>query len=405
MLRCICLFGVLVGALPCATEGFAQEKSVRPGINDSFRDPDTTAFQGKMEVESREVFAHRNEIVAACAIQPGQSVADIGAGTGLFTRMFSGSVGREGRVIAVDIAQKFLDYIQTTSRETGRKNVETQLCTADSTELPAESVDVAFICDTYHHFEFPLKTMASLHRAMKSGGRVILIDFHRIEGTSTDWVLNHVRAGQEVVEAEIIQAGFKKIDEVQGLLKENYFVVFEKPVSVDAQGVAQIEPRPGRAPGTGRGQGMGRGRGMGRGPGPDLRADQDVFHFLLENHAKIQRSVEQMENGVDTLTESDDAAVKAKIQEHVAAMHSRIKDGRGLRYWDELFVALFKRHASINMSVENTEKGVRVKETSDDKIVVQLIQAHANVVSLFVKHGFEEAHKNHAVPKVEPAGR
>ena len=186
---------------------FAQDKSVKPGINDSFRDPDPKEFQGKFEIESREVFARRKEIVAACQLKPGLTVADIGAGTGLFTRMFSDAVGKDGRIIAVDISQKFLDHIQKTTRESGQQNVEPLLCKADSTELPAESVDVAFICDTYHHFEFPLKTMASLHRALKPGGRVILIDFRRVPGKSTDWVLNHVRAGQEVFESEVVQSG------------------------------------------------------------------------------------------------------------------------------------------------------------------------------------------------------
>lgn len=207
---------------------FAQDKSVKPGINDSFRDPDPKEFLGRFEVESREVFARRKEIVAACQLKPGQTVADIGAGTGLFTRLFSDAVGKDGRVVAVDISQKFLDHIQKTSREAGQQNVETLLCTADSTELPAESVDVAFICDTYHHFEFPLKTTASLHRALKPGGRVILIDFRRVPGTSTDWVLNHVRAGQEVFESEMVQSGFRKTRESEGVLKENYLVEFTK---------------------------------------------------------------------------------------------------------------------------------------------------------------------------------
>jgi ubiquinone/menaquinone biosynthesis C-methylase UbiE len=189
-------------------------------------------FVGKFEVESREVFTRRNEILAACQIQPGQTVADIGAGTGLFTRLFADAVGKDGRVIAVDIAQKFLDHILQTGREAGRRNIETLLCKADSTELPPNSVDVAFICDTYHHFEFPRKTMESLYRALKSGGRVILIDFRRVENQSTDWVLSHVRAGQEVFESEIIGAGFRKAREDRELLKENYFVVFEKPALV-----------------------------------------------------------------------------------------------------------------------------------------------------------------------------
>jgi ubiquinone/menaquinone biosynthesis C-methylase UbiE/intracellular sulfur oxidation DsrE/DsrF family protein len=369
--------------LPAAS---AQDKSVKPGINDTFRDPNPQEFLGKFEVESREVFARRKEIVAACQIQPGQTVADIGAGTGLFTRMFADAVGTEGRVIAVDIAQKFLDHIQKTTREAGQRNVEAVLCKADSTELPPDSIDVAFICDTYHHFEFPLKTMASLHRALKPGGRVVLVDFRRVEGTSTDWVMNHVRAGQEVFEAEIIQAGLKKVDEERELLKENYFAVFEKPSPADSATVG----RPGR------------GRGMGRGPGPEMRADQDVFHFLLDHHAEIRRSVKRLDNGVETLTESDNKDVAAKIQEHVASMHGRVKEGRGLRFWDELFVAIFKKYDQIQMTVEKTEKGVKVVETSDDKAVVLLIQTHADVVSQFVAHGFDEAHKNHPVPAAAP---
>lgn len=142
--------------------------------------------------------------------------------------MFAQATGPKGRVIAVDIAQKFLDHIELTSREAGLKNVDVLLCTADSTRLPAESVDVAFICDTYHHFEFPLKTMASLRTALKPRGRVILIDFRREAGESTEWVLNHVRAGKSVFEAEIERVGFRKLREIPNVVSESYFVVFEK---------------------------------------------------------------------------------------------------------------------------------------------------------------------------------
>lgn len=218
----------LVVAVCDLSTGLAQEKSVKPGINDAFRNPDVKEFQGKFETESREVFVRRKEIVAACAIKPGQVVADIGAGTGLFTRLFADAVGKDGRVVAVDIAQKFLDHIQISSREAGLKNIETRLCAADSTALEPESVDVAYICDTYHHFEFPRKTMTSLHAALKPGGRVILIDFRRVEGKSTDWVMGHVRAGQDVFEEEIVRSGYRKVREEPDLLSENYFVVFEK---------------------------------------------------------------------------------------------------------------------------------------------------------------------------------
>jgi SAM-dependent methyltransferase len=243
--------------------------------------------------------------------------------------------------------------------------------------LPANSIDVAFISDTYHHFEFPLKTMQSIHRALRPGGRVIIVDFRRIPGVSSEWVMNHVRAGQEVVEEEITQAGFRKVREAEGLLQENYLVVFEKPVP-------QAAPP--------------RGRGARRGPPAAVRADQEVFHFLLAHHADIRRAVTPLDNGVETVTESDVPEVASKIQEHVAAMHRRVKEGRGLRFWDELFAEIFRHHASIEMVVENTEKGVHVTETSDEPAVVALIQAHAKAVSGFVEVGWEAAHWNHPVP-------
>ncbi len=227
MIRLLRVTSLFVALVPTLT--VAQDQSVRPGINDSFRDPNVTEFVGKFEVESREVYAQRQAIVAACKIQPGQTVADIGAGTGLFTRLFAEAVGKQGRVIAVDIAQKFLDHVARSARETGLTNVDTLLSQPDSTELPPESIDVAFICDTYHHFEFPLKTMASVKQALKPGGRVILIDFRRVEGQSSEWVLSHVRAGQGVFEQEINTAGLRTVGELELGLKENYAMVFEKP--------------------------------------------------------------------------------------------------------------------------------------------------------------------------------
>jgi ubiquinone/menaquinone biosynthesis C-methylase UbiE len=166
--------------------------------------------------------------VESLKLEKGSTVADIGAGTGLFSRLFSEAVGPGGHVIAVDIAQNFLDHIAKTSRETNRKNIQTLLCTPESTNLIANSVDVAFICDTYHHFEFPLKTMRSLHAALKPTGRLFVIDFKRVEGESSEWTMNHVRAGQDVFEKEIVSSGFRKVGEIESLLKENYFLEFAK---------------------------------------------------------------------------------------------------------------------------------------------------------------------------------
>lgn len=206
----------------------AQEESVKPGVNDAFKDPDVSEWVKKFEGESREVYLKRKEIVAACGLEMGMAVADVGAGTGLFTRLFAEAVGKEGKVFAIDISPKFLEHIDTSAKQFGLTNVQTILGTDHSLELAANSVDVVFICDTYHHFEYPARMMRSIDTSLNEGGRVVLIDFHRIPEKSSQWVLSHVRAGQEVFEKEITELGFQKTSEAHDLLHENYFVVFQK---------------------------------------------------------------------------------------------------------------------------------------------------------------------------------
>lgn len=223
----VVVIAYLALVVPNLVRSAAQEKSVRPGINDTFRNPDIEKYVGVFEGESREIFAKRKEIVAACRVRPDSVIADVGAGTGLFTRMFAVEVGPKGKVIAVDIAQKFLDHIAKTCKQAGITNVQTVLGNDRSTELPANSVDLVFICDTYHHFEFPTRTMNSIHKALKPGGQVVLIDFKRTPGKSRDWVLGHVRAGQEVFVREIVSCGFHLLGEDK-FLEENYCVRFER---------------------------------------------------------------------------------------------------------------------------------------------------------------------------------
>jgi ubiquinone/menaquinone biosynthesis C-methylase UbiE len=220
------LAGLVLCLLPLIPAA-AQEKSVRPGINKAFENPDVKEFLDKFEGESREIAAKAKEIVAACKLKPGMTVADVGAGTGLFTRKFAAEVGEKGKVYAVDIAPAFLKHIEKTCEESKLKNVETIQCDQFSTKLPKNSVDLVFICDTYHHFEFPERTLKSIHDALRPAGQIVLIDFHRIEGKSSEFVMGHVRAGQEVFVKEITTAGFRVAGE-EKLLKENYFVRFEK---------------------------------------------------------------------------------------------------------------------------------------------------------------------------------
>jgi hypothetical protein len=150
--------------------------------------------------------------------------------------------------------------------------------------------------------------------------------------------------------------------------------------------------------------GGGRGYRGGRGGGPPGRdasfvKDRDDFHYLLQHHDKIERTVTDREDGVETLTESNDPEIAAKIQEHVDAMYNRVEEGRPIHMRDPLFAEVFRHADKIKMRVESTDKGVRVVETSEDPYVARLIQAHARVVNLFIKNGFGEPHKNHTVPK------
>ena len=206
------------------------EINVRPGINDKLKEGNFEKWVEKFEGESREIYVHRERIADALDLRPGMAVADIGAGTGFLALLFAEKVAPNGHVTAVEIVPEFLERIQQRADEANATNVATQLCTEDSVELPASSIDVAFICDTYHHFEYPMSTMRSLFQAMKPGGRVVVVEFIRDPVESDAWVLGHVRAGQDVFIKEIEAAGFELIDRGEGVdfLEKNYLMQFRK---------------------------------------------------------------------------------------------------------------------------------------------------------------------------------
>jgi ubiquinone/menaquinone biosynthesis C-methylase UbiE len=162
-------------------------------------------------------------------LKPGMSVADIGAGTGLYTRPMSESVGSTGRVYAVDISPSFLKHLRKLVMDQKLANVEVVAGDDRSTRLPPNVVDVAFVCDTYHHFEHPQETLKSIFAALKPGGMLVVVDFERIAGQSRDWTMTHVRAGKAEFRREIEQVGFVFRDEVkiEGF-KENYLIRFRK---------------------------------------------------------------------------------------------------------------------------------------------------------------------------------
>jgi predicted methyltransferase len=233
-LACAALLGAAcLGPAPDpAPPDAAPEQSVRPGVNETYlsRELDVGRFTRIFEGESREVFASRREIVTALDLPAGAAVADVGAGTGVFLAPLVERVGPEGRVYAVEISPNFLEHLRARAEQEGWRQVQVVEGGERSTGLRDRSVDLVFVCDTYHHFEYPRSMLASIHRALRPGGFLVVVDFERVPGVSQEWVLDHVRAGKDVVRREIASAGFvfEREPELEGL-KENYVLRFRRP--------------------------------------------------------------------------------------------------------------------------------------------------------------------------------
>jgi predicted methyltransferase len=206
--------------------------AVPPDINEKYLSPDLDVDQwvGRFEGESREIYRSREAIVAALGLEPGVAIGDIGAGTGLFTRLFASRAGDQGRVYAVDISPRFAEHLREIKEREGLANVQVVVNSATSTGLEPASIDLAFLCDVYHHFESPDVMLQRLKEALRPGGRLVVIDFERIPGQSQDWVVKHVRAGKEVFKSEIIAAGFEFDGEISVAgLADNYVLGFQLP--------------------------------------------------------------------------------------------------------------------------------------------------------------------------------
>lgn len=216
---------------------------VDPEINAPFQKADVKGFIKRFETEDREVFARRHEITRSLGLKPGMAVADVGAGTGLFSRLFAEEVGSGGKVYAVDISPAFLAHIAAQARKNGQSQIVTIRGTQDSTDLPPRSIDLAFLCDVYHHLENHQKILASIHQALRPGGSLVLVEFDRVEGKSSDFVLKHIRAGQQEFRREIESAGFHPIALPQGQelsLKENFLARFEKREKIENRGKGKV---------------------------------------------------------------------------------------------------------------------------------------------------------------------
>lgn len=201
--------------------------------NKKFLDPklDVESYLERFESEKRDIYAQRDVIVQAVALKKGDAIADIGAGTGLFARLFAKEVGPTGKVYAVEISPAFLKFIAERAKNDGQADVIKAVeGTQTSPNLKPESVDVIFTSATYHHFEKPEVLLKAFHKALKPGGRLVVIDFE-IKPDSSEFVKGHARAPLAVYLKEMQAAGFEKLDDAgkpRPRLKENFFVELRK---------------------------------------------------------------------------------------------------------------------------------------------------------------------------------
>ncbi|MCS7042445.1 MAG: methyltransferase domain-containing protein [Bryobacteraceae bacterium] len=169
-----------------------------------------------LEEPGRAAWQKPDEVVEALAIRRDEVVADIGAGTGYFTRRFA---ARAARVYAVDINQRLLDQIAGL----GLPNVVPVLAEPGDPRLPEASIDTAFFCNVLHHIGNRPDYFARLARALKPGGRIVVIDFHKRPlpvGPPVEEKLSE----QDLV-GELSRSGFR-LDRSHGFLDYQYFLEF-----------------------------------------------------------------------------------------------------------------------------------------------------------------------------------
>lgn len=166
-------------------------------------------------------------LIASLGIRPGQTVADIGAGSGYFTRRLAKQVGKGGKVMAVDIQPEMLRILKTNLEAEGIQNVEMILGQEQSPNLPEASLDLVLMVDVYHEFSYPHEMMTDIRRALKPGGQVVWVEY-RLEDPRVPIKLLH-KMSKAQVKKEAEHQGFEWVRTYEGLPRQH--VLFFKKAS------------------------------------------------------------------------------------------------------------------------------------------------------------------------------
>ena len=185
-------------------------------------------------------------------LRPGSAVAEIGAGNGSVALAAAEKVGPSGHVYATEIDPAQLQKIRDKVSESGLGNVAVVESSSDDTRLPADCCDAIYMIGVYHHFTEPLKTDASIFRALRPGGRLVIVDF-RPALMLSPWTPEGVPANrgghgipEDILEAELTRSGFKVAQTYDpwgnSWFLSNYCVVFTKPASADRDAIGSRSP-------------------------------------------------------------------------------------------------------------------------------------------------------------------
>jgi ubiquinone/menaquinone biosynthesis C-methylase UbiE len=159
----------------------AQDKKQRDMHQMHMRHQDPKAYIAMLDDPERDKYQKPHEVIRALDLKPGETVADIGAGSGYFTFRLAHHVGDAGRVYAVDISPDMIVHLNRRIRDLQVKNVIAILSAPDDPLLLDASIDRFFICDTWHHIENHSGYLALMKRMLKSGGQAVMIDFKKAQ--------------------------------------------------------------------------------------------------------------------------------------------------------------------------------------------------------------------------------
>ena len=165
-----------------AQERYGSARASADGIGKTYQGREIAqvmSYHGAPWLERLERQAEERPdlVLAALELKPGMTVADIGAGSGFYSWRMGKRVGEKGTVFAVDIQPGMVEVLQKQMAERGTSNVKAVLGTLTDPRLPAGSLDLALMVDVYHELEFPYEMLVAIVRALKSGGRLVFVEY------------------------------------------------------------------------------------------------------------------------------------------------------------------------------------------------------------------------------------